>query len=214
LGATGVMAGVGGAGVSGGTSLALTVGSVILIGHGIDNTWAGICTAITGGCTQTITSSAVEVATGSHLAGELVDAFVGIAGSIGVGMGIKSAQTAGQAATTASKTNLGKAANELGATREAKVAEMLEGHVPGSGKIKPGSGSTNIDVIAKNGDLVGVGGGAKNRNLSKLGTELKVLMEEANKRGVKVHYALPEGTNPALVEFIKKRINGDIIFFY
>ena len=96
LGVTGVTTSIASAAPTGCASLLLAGGSVILIGHGIDHTIAGISTIWSGAKTQTVTSSAIELVTGSQLAGELVDAFIGIGGSIAVGTSINSVRAAGQ----------------------------------------------------------------------------------------------------------------------
>jgi hypothetical protein len=67
-----------------GTSLVVTAAGGVVALNGIDNVQAGLRQVWTGKPTQTLTSSSVEYATGSHLAGELVDAGIGLVSPGGV----------------------------------------------------------------------------------------------------------------------------------
>jgi hypothetical protein len=68
----------------------------------------------------------------------------------------------------------GEAARLIGQEREAAVASMVDGSVSGEKVAILGLGSTDIDVVASNGNLVAVGGPAKASNLGKLGQELRI----------------------------------------
>jgi filamentous hemagglutinin len=57
-----------------------------------------------------------------------------------------------------------------------------------------GMGSTDIDVVAPNGDLIAVGGPAKANNLGKLGRELRIYQTIADQRGVSAQVYFAEGT--------------------
>ena len=120
LGGLGVGVSVGGAPKTGGSSLMLLGSSVVLIGHGLDHIGTGFYTMWTGKPTQTVTSQAIEGATGNHLAGEAGDAIIGIGLTLGVGAGLKSAQAGAKGANVAAKDGL--KSNE--AVRRAYVDEV------------------------------------------------------------------------------------------
>jgi hypothetical protein len=84
-GGSAVIAGLGLAPGTCGTSLVVTVAGGAVALNGFDNVYAGLRQAWTGKPTQTITSSSVEYVTGSHLAGEIVDIGIGIVSPGGVG---------------------------------------------------------------------------------------------------------------------------------
>jgi intein/homing endonuclease len=67
-----------------GTSLVVTAAGGVVALNGIDNVQAGLRQVWTGKPTQTMTSSSVEYATGSHLAGEVVDTAIGLISPAGV----------------------------------------------------------------------------------------------------------------------------------
>lgn len=65
-------------------------------------------------------------------------------------------------------------------------------------------GSTDIDVVANNGDLVAVGGAAKASNLGKLGQELRIYKEVAQQRGVAAKAYFFEGTPDSVIKLASK----------
>jgi hypothetical protein len=67
-----------------GASVVVTVAGGGVALNGLDNLQAGIRQAVSGKPAQTLTSSAVESATGSHLAGEIVDTGIGLLSPSGV----------------------------------------------------------------------------------------------------------------------------------
>jgi thioredoxin reductase len=77
----------------------------------------------------------------------------------------------------------GAAAAAKGVARESRVAELVGGKVSRQ-PIKTRFGSTDIDVIGPAGEFIAVGGPGKAINLSKFGSQLKVLQEAASQRGV------------------------------
>jgi hypothetical protein len=74
----------------------------------------------------------------------------------------------------------------LGLTREATVAELTGGTVSRE-KLSTAAGSTDLDVLGPNGELIMVGGPAKAKDLGNLGRNIKVYKEIASERGVKAH---------------------------
>jgi filamentous hemagglutinin len=66
----------------------------------------------------------------------------------------------GGAQQGASKSS-GDAARLTGQEREEAVANIVNGSTSGEKVAVPGMGSTDIDVVAPNGDLIAVGGPAK-----------------------------------------------------
>jgi hypothetical protein len=99
-----------------------------------------------------------------------------------------------EGASTAARTEgqltaeeIGKRANEIGARREIRVAEITGGRVagtPGAGmKYKTQYASSDVDVIGPDGELIVVGGPAKAGKLRKLGEKMKALTEHAKQQG-------------------------------
>jgi filamentous hemagglutinin len=111
------------------------------------------------------------------------------------------------AGNTGSSPVLLNEANDIGKERERKAADQVGGTVSNE-KIKTPSGSTDIDVIGPNGELIAVGGPNKAANLDKLSTEIWKLQYEASKRGVEVKYALTPDTPKAVIDFIAKKIGA------
>ena len=67
-----------------------------------------------------------------------------------------------------------------------------------------GLGSTDIDVIAANGNLIAVGGPAKAKDLGKLGTILRVYKELADQRGVSAQAYFADGTPQTVINAVNK----------
>lgn len=65
-------------------------------------------------------------------------------------------------------------------------------------------GSTDIDVVAPNGDLIAVGGPAKANNLGKLGQELRIYQTIADQRGVSAQVYFAEGTPQSAINLATK----------
>nr|WP_321839589.1 hemagglutinin repeat-containing protein [Paraburkholderia bannensis] len=93
----------------------------------------------------------------------------------------------------------GDAARLTGQEREEQVANIVNGSTSGEKVAVQGMGSTDIDVVAPNGDLIAVGGPAKANNLGKLGQELRIYQTIADQRGVSAQVYFAEGTpQPAI----------------
>ncbi|WP_240324401.1 DUF637 domain-containing protein [Trinickia diaoshuihuensis] len=102
----------------------------------------------------------------------------------------------------------GDAARQVGQTRETTVANIVNGSTSGEQVAVPGLGSTDIDVVAANGDLVAVGGPAKANNLGKLGQELRIYQAIAAQRGVSAQAYFAEGTPQSAIN-LATRILGE-----
>jgi hypothetical protein len=100
----------------------------------------------------------------------------------------------------------GAARQALGTVRERAVARITGGKVSGEIITHPRLGHTDIDVIAGNGDLVMVGGGAKASNLGNLGRVIQLYQAEAAARGVGVQAYFAAGTPERVLEFTAQRI--------
>ncbi|MNY33032.1 hypothetical protein D3C86_1672840 [compost metagenome] len=98
----------------------------------------------------------------------------------------------------------GEAARLIGQEREAAVASMVNGSVSGEKVAILGLGSTDIDVVASNGNLVAVGGPAKASNLGKLGQELRIYKAIAEQRGVSAEAYFAEGTPQSVINLATK----------
>ncbi|NUA32231.1 DUF637 domain-containing protein, partial [Cupriavidus basilensis] len=112
-----------------------------------------------------------------------------------------SSDTSGNA--SASNTS-GDAARLVGQDRETAVANIVKGSVSGEKVAVPGLGSTDIDVVAANGNLVAVGGPAKANNLGKLGQELRIYQAIADQRGVSAQAYFAEGTPQSAINLATK----------
>ncbi|MGE8453749.1 MAG: hypothetical protein ACN6OP_24705, partial [Pseudomonadales bacterium] len=99
---------------------------------------------------------------------------------------------------------VGEAARLIGQEREAAVASMVNGSVSGEKVAILGLGSTDIDVVASNGNLVAVGGPAKASNLGKLGQELRIYKAIAEQRGVSAEAYFAEGTPQSVINLATK----------
>lgn len=121
------------------------------------------------------------------------------------------AGTTGQAPTTSTS---GDAARQVGQTREATVANIVNGSTSGEQVAVPGLGSTDIDVVAANGDLIAVGGPAKANNLGKLGQELRIYQAIATQRGVSAQAYFAEGTPQSAINLATKILGeGNVKIF-
>ncbi|MFE8604556.1 RHS repeat-associated core domain-containing protein [Archangium violaceum] len=110
----------------------------------------------------------------------------------------------------------GAAAAAKGAAREQRVADLVGGRVSRD-PIRTRYGSSDIDVIGPNGELIAVGGPAKagkNGDLSKLGTQLKILMEAARERGVAALAYFEKGTPQAAIDFAKSKLGAGNVFVF
>jgi filamentous hemagglutinin len=98
----------------------------------------------------------------------------------------------------------GDAARLTGQQREETVANIVNGATSGEKVAVPGIGSTDIDVVAPNGDLIAVGGPAKANNLGKLGQELRIYQTIADQRGVSAQVYFAEGTPQSAINLATK----------
>ena len=101
----------------------------------------------------------------------------------------------------------GAARQNLGAEREQRVADQVGGRRSGE-QVSTTRGSTDIDVVAPNGDLIAVGGPNKAGNLGNLGRELNIYKEIAAQRGVSARAYFAEGT-PDTALNLARRILGE-----
>ncbi|WP_232455220.1 filamentous hemagglutinin N-terminal domain-containing protein [Burkholderia ubonensis] len=118
--------------------------------------------------------------------------------------------TSGQGAANAS----GDAARLVGQSRETSVANIVNGSISGEKVAVPGLGSTDIDVVAANGNLIAVGGPAKANNLGKLGQELRIYQTIADQRGVSAQAYFAEGTPQSAINLATKILGaGNVKIF-
>ncbi|MGK3963945.1 SpvB/TcaC N-terminal domain-containing protein [Sorangium sp. So ce1667] len=115
----------------------------------------------------------------------------------------------GQSAQTAR----GAAANAKGLAREQRVAEIVGGRVSRD-PIKTKSGSSDVDVVGPNGELIAVGGPFKAKNLSRLGTQMRVLKEAADMRGVEARAAFERGTPQAAIDVAAKWLGAKNVMVF
>jgi filamentous hemagglutinin len=108
----------------------------------------------------------------------------------------------------------GDAARLVGQSREASVANIVNGSTSGEQVAVLGLGSTDIDVVAANGDLIAVGGPAKANNLGKLGQELRIYQAIADQRGVSAQAYFAEGTPQSAINLATKILGaGNVKIF-
>ncbi|WP_332311178.1 DUF637 domain-containing protein [Burkholderia multivorans] len=118
--------------------------------------------------------------------------------------------TSGQDAANAS----GDAARLVGQSRETSVANIVNGSISGEKVAVPGLGSTDIDVVAANGNLIAVGGPAKANNLGKLGQELRIYQTIAYQRGASAEAYFAEGTPQSAINLATKILGaGNVKIF-
>ncbi|MFJ3464517.1 hemagglutinin repeat-containing protein [Achromobacter spanius] len=98
----------------------------------------------------------------------------------------------------------GEAGRLTGQQRESAVASIVSGSVSGEKVVVRGLGSTDIDVVGANGNLVAVGGPAKASNLGKLGQELRIYKAIAEQRGVSAEAYFAEGTPQSAIDLATK----------
>lgn len=114
---------------------------------------------------------------------------------------------------SASKSS-GDAARLTGQEREERVAKIVNGSTSGEKVAIPGMGSTDIDVVAPNGNLIAVGGPAKANNLGKLGQELRIYQAIADQRGVSAQVYFAEGTPRSAINLATKILGeGNVKIF-
>jgi RHS repeat-associated protein len=105
----------------------------------------------------------------------------------------------------------GGEAQKVGDTREAKVADITGGVVSRQEIKVKGLGKTDIDVVAKNGDLVFVGGPAKahsEKSLANMERGLKIYQAEAAGRGVGVRAYFTSDTPQIVLDRAAKVLGG------
>ncbi len=107
----------------------------------------------------------------------------------------------------------GSEAVAKGVEREKRVAELVGGRVSRE-PVKTRFGSSDIDVVGPDGELIMVGGPAKARDLSKLGTQLKVLQEAARDRGVAAKAAFEKGTPQEVIDLAMKKLGPDHVMIF
>lgn len=103
--------------------------------------------------------------------------------------------------------------NRLGEASEVFAASLAGGTRSGE-RVKTGKGSTDIDAVGRNREIVQVGQAAKENNLSGLGTEIAVLKEVAASRGVGLQYYFSSDASPRLIEFTARRIGIENVFLF
>ncbi|NML31347.1 hypothetical protein [Paraburkholderia antibiotica] len=113
-------------------------------------------------------------------------------------------ESSSQGANTGGTSSSGEAARLVGQQREETVANLVNGSTSGEQVAVKGLGSTDIDVVAENGDLIAVGGPAKANNLGKLGTELRIYQTIADQRGVSAQVYFAEGTPQSAINLATK----------
>ena len=94
-------------------------------------------------------------------------------------------------------------AAEVGAAREAAVAASVGGKIVNM-KVFGASTSTEVDVLGKAGEYIGVGGPAKGRSLADFGQKLSALKDAAKQVGTTAKYYLELGTSQAAIDLAKK----------
>ncbi len=114
---------------------------------------------------------------------------------------------------TAKKETGGDAARVRGDAREQTVADRIGGTVSRE-KIKSPRGSTDVDVVGPNGELIAVGGPAKVKNLSNVGRSLMVMKEVAEQRGVPAQAYFTKDTPSSVIDLAKKKLGDDNVFTF
>jgi len=114
---------------------------------------------------------------------------------------------------TAATTTAALAGRALANAREARVADLIGGRIAGDLPIfLPGVGRSAVDVIGRSGELIGVGGPAKARDLADLGVKLKILAGVAEKAGVKAQYYFQKGTPMEAIRLAQKWLGKENVF--
>ncbi|MDJ0347069.1 hypothetical protein QMK19_33530, partial [Streptomyces sp. H10-C2] len=105
----------------------------------------------------------------------------------------------------------GESSDDVGASRERKVAELTKGTIPSGEPGKPGLlikqpnvGTTDVDVIGEDGSYIAVGGPAKAKKLASLGQKLNILKWAANQAGKNAQAYFEEGTPDTAINLAKK----------
>jgi hypothetical protein len=114
-----------------------------------------------------------------------------------------------------------ESSDKVGASRETKVAEITGGRIPSGepGKpgmkiTQPGVGSSDVDVIGRNGEYIAVGGPAKARNLSKLGQKLHILKYAAGEAKVPAQAYFEEGTPQPALDLANRILGSENVFTF
>jgi RHS repeat-associated protein len=113
-----------------------------------------------------------------------------------------------------------KAAQALGAAREAYVAKLTGGTVAtdenGVGMLvtRPNVGKTDVDVIGPNGEYIAVGAPAKALSPSQFGKSLSILKWAAQQEGVPAQYYFEEGTPQTAINQATKALGADNVFTF
>jgi uncharacterized protein YukE len=121
---------------------------------------------------------------------------------------------------TGEGTGSGDDAAAIGAAREEKVAEITGGKVqgvPGQQGLKvteQGVGSTDVDVIGKDGEYISVGGPAKAQDLASLGSKLRILKYAADQQGVPARAYFERGTPDNVLELARQKLGADNVFIF
>ncbi len=155
-------------------SLAEVVMGVGLTVLGAGGEVGGSLLAVTG--VGTIPGIGIDVASALEITGGVSLAGAGLHTIASDAVGPDRVNLANSQSSGTGEGSARPSSDDVGGARETKVARLTGGHVPsgepGKPGIKitqPGVGSSDVDVIAKDGSYVQVGGPAKANNLSKLG---------------------------------------------
>jgi hypothetical protein len=109
---------------------------------------------------------------------------------------------------------------EIGGAREMAVAAFTGGRVmgmPGGPGLKitlKNIGSTDVDVIGRMGEYIGVGGGAKGWDLGRFGKQLQVLGGVAKLVGVQAQYRFDKGTSQEAIDLAIKWLGKENVFLF
>lgn len=111
--------------------------------------------------------------------------------------------------------------NWLGGEREKRVADLTGGTIPSGqpGKpglkiIKPNVGSSDVDVIGRNGEYIAVGGAKKAKDVNQLKVKLGILKYAADQKGVGAQAYFEEGTPDAALDAARQVLGNDNVFIF
>jgi RHS repeat-associated protein len=216
---------VGAAMVAGGAALAVggtalcTTGAGCVIGglgvaYGADLAATGVATVVTGSQHETQTFRAIASVAGPKAAADFELALAAVTTASALSKAPVFARVTRARPVPESVTARGKAAQQLGATREATVAKLTRGRVSGERVTTAKYGSTDIDVVAENGDLVFVGGPAKARNIENTGRGMRAYKAVAQERGVGARAYLSSDTPKPVLDLANKILGLDNVFTF
>ena len=123
------------------------------------------------------------------------------------GQGNQAAQVSPE--TRAMNKAKGDLRRKLGEEREKKVAQILGGRVSRELIFRAEHGTTDIDVVAPNGDIVSVGGPGKIFDIPNLQRELILYKLEAIARGVKAIAYFEKGTSETVIKAGEEILGAD-----